>query len=158
VFVPVASDARKSGFSDGPRLDGRAWLKRTAPGDPPAIDWLRAHTPGDAVVLEAVGDDYSPFGNARISTYTGRPTVLGWQGHELQWSHDVGTRRVDVQLLYTSPDESVVRGLLDQYGIRYVVLGPLERTTYGTGGVLSRLGRKVFSRDGTTIYETSRRT
>ena len=81
-----------------------AWLRPTAPGDPGAIDWLRANTPGDAVVLEAFGDDYSAFGHARISTFTGRPTVLGWAGHELQWQHDPGGRADDVRTLYTTDD------------------------------------------------------
>ena len=91
-------------------------------------------------MLEAVGDDYSPFGNARISTYTGRPTVLGWQGHELQWSHDVGTRRDDVQTLYTTGDAAAARELVDRYGVDYAVVGPLERTTYGSPGVANGPG------------------
>jgi YYY domain-containing protein len=150
---PVAAAAgRTAGFADGPRLDGREWLERSAPGDVRAIDWLRARTPGDAVVLEAVGDDYSPFGNGRISTYTGRPTVLGWQGHELQWSHDVGSRRADVQTLYTTRDAAAARDLVRRYGVDYAVVGPLERTTYGEPGVLPSLGRKAFERDGTAVY------
>ena len=152
-FVPVASESRKRGFQDGPRLDGREWLAATAPGDPPAIDWLRTNTEGDAVVLEAVGDDYSPFGNARVSTYTGRPTVLGWQGHELQWSHDVGTRRQDVETLYSTTNETLARELLADYRVEYAVIGPLERTTYGAPGVLDDLGLLVFERDGTAVYE-----
>ena len=51
-------------------------------------------------MLEAVGDDYSAFGHARISTFTGLPTVMGWLGHELQWGHDPGRRRQDVEALY----------------------------------------------------------
>ncbi len=153
LAYPIAGTyARKAGFSDGPRLDGRHWLASTAPGDVEAIDWIRAHTPGDAVILEAVGDDYSPFGNARVSTYTGRPTVLGWQGHELQWSHDLGTRRTDVETLYKTPDALVARTLMDRYRVAFAVVGPLERTTYGTPGALARAGRKVFDRDGTAIY------
>ena len=81
LAYPVAGTyARRAASRDGPTLDGLALARARAPGDPAAIDWLRANTPGDAVVLEAVGDDYSAFGNARISTFTGRPTVLGWAG------------------------------------------------------------------------------
>ena len=68
------------GFANAPTLDGLKWLSARSPGDPGAIDWLRANAPGDAVVLEAFGDDYSAFGHARISTFTGRPTVIGWAG------------------------------------------------------------------------------
>ena len=52
------------------------------------------------MVLEAVGDDYSEFGHARISTFTGRPTVMGWAGHEVQWDHDPAGRAGDVRTLY----------------------------------------------------------
>ena len=153
-YVLVGTDARKGGFHDGPRLDGREWLRKTAPGDVAAIDWIRGNLPGDAVILEAVGDDYSAFGTTRISTFTGRPTVLGWQGHELQWSHgeQLGTRRDDVQKMYTSADPGEVRTLLDRYGVRYAVVGPLEKTTYGNIGALVQMGQRVFSRDGTDVY------
>ena len=47
------------------------------------------------------------------------------------------------------------RPLLDKYGVRYVVVGPLERTTYGDEGVAKwdTLGRRVYDRDGTTVWE-----
>src|SRR3954466_7628624 len=65
---PVAGTyARKGGFAHSPHLDGLRWLSQSAPGDPPAIEWLRDHAPRGAVVLEGVGDDYSAFGHARIS-------------------------------------------------------------------------------------------
>ena len=72
---------------------GCAGCRSPRPGDPGAIEWLRDHAPHGSVVLEAVGDDYSAFGHARISTFTGLPTVMGWPGHELQWAHDPGRRR-----------------------------------------------------------------
>ena len=162
AYTVAATYSRSGAFANGSRLDGRRWLAQTAPGDPAAIDWIREELPGDAVILEAVGDDYSAFGNARISTYTGRPTVMGWQGHELQWSHDVGRprgedprplRRDDVQTLYTSGDEAVVRDLLGLYEVDYAVIGPLERTTYGNAGVLESLGRVVFEDRGTRVIE-----
>ena len=65
--------ARKDGFADAPTLDGLGWLRGVARrATSAAIEWLRDNAPGDAVVLEAVGDDYSAFGHARISTFTGR--------------------------------------------------------------------------------------
>jgi YYY domain-containing protein len=152
-YVLVGTDARKQGLKDGPRLDGREWLRKTAPGDVKAIDYIRAKLPGDAVVLEAVGDDYSAFGNTRISTFTGRQTVLGWQGHELQWSHDIGTRREDVQTMYTSPDAAQVQSLIDTYGVGYAVVGPLEKTTYGGLGALGTVGTVIFTSDGTVLYK-----
>jgi len=153
---PVAGTyARKGGFSQPPHLDGLRWLAGSAPGDPPAIEWLRDHAAPRAVVLEAVGDDYSAFGHARISTFTGRPTVLGWPGHEVQWAHDPGTRRADVDRLYTTTDAAAARPLLERYRVQYVVVGPIERADHGDAGVAKwdTLGRRVFDRDGTTVWQ-----
>lgn len=153
VYTVGASYARKDAFRDLPSLDGMAWLATSAPGDPPAIRWIRENVPRGAVVLEAVGDDYSGFGHARISTYTGRPTVLGWPGHELQFGHDAGNRAQEVERIYTSTDEAEVRRLLDRYDVRYAVVGPLERTDYGDAATLTSVGRLVFEREGTAVYE-----
>ena len=154
IYPFAGTYARKDGFSDGPRLGGLRWLADDAPGDVAAIGWLRDNAAGDAVVLEAVGDDYSEFGHARISTFSGRPTVLGWPGHELQWGHDPGTRRGDVERIYRAPDPAAARPLLRRYGVDYVVAGPLERADYGDAGLakFDRLGRRVLDRAGTTVW------
>ncbi len=155
VYPYAGSYARTGGFPNGPSLNGLQWLEAGSPGDPGAIAWLRDNAPGDAVVLEAFGNDYSEFGHARISTFTGRPTVLGWGGHETQWQHDVGSRSTDIQTLYSTTDPEQARALIDRYGIRYVVAGPIEKTTYGDAGLAKwdTLGEQVYSRDGTTIWE-----
>jgi YYY domain-containing protein len=159
VYPYAGTYARKEAFRRPPSLDGLAWLRERAPGDVAAIAWLRAHTPGSAVVLEAVGEDYSAFGHARISTFTGRATVLGWAGHELQWSHDPGTRGADVQRLYTTTDLAAARALIARYGVDYAVAGPIERTDYGDAGLAKwdTLGRRVLDRDGTTVWALNRR-
>ena len=59
---------------------------------------------------------------------------MGWQGHEVQWQHDPGTRAEDVKTLYTTTDVNAARALIDRYGIDYVVSGPIEQTTYGDAG------------------------
>jgi uncharacterized membrane protein len=158
VYPYAGTYARKQGFAAAPTLDGLGWLRDRAPGDPAAIEWLRAHAPGDAVVLEGVGEDYSAFGHARISTFTGRATVLGWAGHELQWSHHPGNRAQDVRTLYTTTDLALARTLIGRYGIGYVVAGPIERTDYGDRGLAKwdRLGRRVLDVRGTTVWALSR--
>ncbi len=118
VYPYAGTYARKDAFRSTPTLDGLGWLRERAPGDPAAIDWLRTHTPGDAVVLEGFGADYSAFGHGRISTFTGRSTVLGWAGHELQWSHDPGSRAADVKTLYTTTDDATAKALIARYGDR----------------------------------------
>ena len=157
VYPYAGTYARKAGFSRSPSLDGLRWLTPTSPGDPAAIDWLRANTPGTAVVLEAVGEDYSAFGHARISTFTGRATVLGWAGHEVQWDHQPGGREADVKALYTTTDLVRARELISRYRVGYVVFGPIERTTYGDTGLIKwdQLGTKVFDQAGTAVWRLS---
>jgi YYY domain-containing protein len=157
IYPYAGTYARKGGFASSPSLDGLAWLRPSSPGDPAAIDWLRTHTPGSAVVLEAVGEDYSAFGHARISTFTGRASILGWGGHEVQWDHQPGNRANDVKTLYTTSDVDAARALISRYHVGYIVFGPIERTTYGDAGLgkWDRLGAKVFDRDGTAIWRLS---
>jgi YYY domain-containing protein len=159
VYPYAGTYANKAGFARSPSLHGLTWLRDRAPGDPAAIAWLRANAVGSAVVLEAVGDDYSAFGHARISTFTGRPTVLGWPGHELQWDHDPGTREEDVRSLYRTTDVNEARELIRRYRVAYVVYGPIERTTYGDAGLgkWDLLGTRVLDREGTAIWRLHRR-
>ncbi len=154
VFPYAANWVRRDGFSNQPTLDGLNWLRASAPGDVEAIAWLRDNAAGDAVILESFGPDYSGFGHARISTFTGRPTVLGWAGHEVQWKHDPGSRQQDIETLYTTTDAAEARRLIDRYGIEYVVVGPIERADHGEEGIpkWDDLGRRVFDRDGTTVW------
>jgi uncharacterized membrane protein len=149
AYSVVGSYARKAGFGESPTLDGRTWLPRE---DVAAIDWIRANTDGDAVIAEAVGDDYSAFGHARISTFTGRPAVMGWEGHEVQWKHDPGTRREDVRRLFSSRNPREVGELLAKLRVEYAVLGRLEQADYGDARALAVLGRKVFQVGGTAVY------
>jgi uncharacterized membrane protein len=154
VYPYAGGYARTGGLANAPTLDGLKWLRTNSPGDPAAMEWIRQNTAGDAVILEAFGDDYSAFGHARISTFTGRPTVMGWAGHEVQWQHDPGTRSADIQVLYTTTDNAAAQALIDRYGIRYVVKGPIEQTTYGDAGTpkWDQLGERVFDDQGTTVW------
>jgi YYY domain-containing protein len=110
-------------------LDGALYLKRSLPDEMAAIAWLSEAPLG--TVAEAVGGSYTNF--ARVSTYSGQPTVLGWPGHESQWrggAAEMGTRESDIEQLYRSGQWDTVRTILDQYGIRYVFLGDLEYSKY----------------------------
>ncbi|CAA9493068.1 MAG: hypothetical protein AVDCRST_MAG38-2758 [uncultured Solirubrobacteraceae bacterium] len=146
--------ARTDGFAGPARLDGLRRLAAGAPGDVAAIAWLRRHADPGAVVLESAGEDYSPAGHARISTFTGRSTVVGWAGHVLQWGEDPGTRREEVARMYREPDATAVRELLAAHGVDYVVVGPLERGDHGSAGEgkWDALGTRVFEESGTTIW------
>lgn len=110
-------------------LDGTRNFQKYQPDDYAAIQFLKQAPYG--VVTEAVGGSYS--GYARISVQSGLPGVLGWPGHEHQWRgsmKEVGTRMPDLERLYSTPDWDEARVILEQYHVRYVVVGGLERSTY----------------------------
>jgi YYY domain-containing protein len=161
VAFPVAAARTKtSGFASAATLDGLGWLDRLAPGDRPAIAWLREHAPRDAVVLEATGPEYSPQGHARIATFSGRPTVIGWAAHLLFQgpASRLGTRVADVNELYETVDRARAEALLRRYDVAYVVVGPTERVSHPGPGLekFALLGRRVFQRAGTAVYELPR--
>jgi len=138
----------------GPQLDGTAHLDTETPGDAVAIRWMRA-TLAPAVVAEAIGGSYSQY--ARVSAHTGFPTVLGWDFHEFQWRGDwepQGTRQDDISRLYQTLDWAEAKAILDQYDIRYVYVGPLERSTYAgiSTGKFDAFMTKLYDQDDVSIY------
>ena len=145
-----------------PTLDGLAYLRRSAPADVAAIEWIRANVAPDAVVLEATGGSYSPEGAGRISMSTGNPTLLGWDFHERQWrgseSYDrLAAGRPDaINQIYRTARPEELPGLLERWGIDYVLIGGLERNKYGIGdAALARFDRAlnlVYDKDGVRIY------
>jgi uncharacterized membrane protein len=115
-----------------PTLDGVAHLSLRNPDEYAALQWLRQNANPGAVVLEAVGVQYSAFG--RVAAHTGLPTLLGWAGHEYQWrgnTPEPAVREPAVQQIYTTPDWPTTANLLNQYGVDYIYLGSLEASTYG---------------------------
>jgi uncharacterized membrane protein len=56
--------------------------------------------------------------------------------------------------MYTATTAGAARPLLARYGVRYVVVGPIEETTYGDAGTAKwdQLGRRVYSSRGTTVW------
>lgn len=123
-------------------LDGTAHLSRSAPDDYKAIYWLKANATGKDVVLECCKDEYNNPGHAgRVSSYTGIPTVLAWDGHEYQWRGGqpdllalLGPRRAFVDAIYQgkNPDGSPLTAQslladLKQYNITYIFVGDVER-------------------------------
>ncbi|HSP99777.1 MAG TPA: DUF2298 domain-containing protein [Candidatus Dormibacteraeota bacterium] len=134
-------------------LDGNAYLRREHRDDFAAVEWLRANVHEPSVVLEATGDPYSYF--ARFSANTGLPTVLGWANHEGLWrGHDntVMARRDDVMRIYNGPSLEAVTPLLDRYGVRYILVGDIEREKHPGGLAKFASLPVVFQSGGTVIY------
>ncbi len=133
-------------------LDDFERVQRENPDEASAIRWLQSAP--DGVVAEAVGGAYSNY--ARISIYTGLPTVLGWGNHEGQWRDQAlqGTRPQDIETLYTTDDWTQTQEIIDRYDIRYIYVGSLERSTYPVNEEkLNSFLRPVFQQGTVAIYE-----
>ena len=161
LYYPVGATLDRTGvlgehhdFSSN-TLDGLQFIKNSHPGEYAAITWLRDEAaPGR--IVEAVGEDYSEF--SRVSAATGRPTILGWKGHEHQWRGTAETfqgREEDIARIYQSDDPLVVYRLLSFYDVRYVYMGHRERAKYGVSqpAALDGVFETAFKRDSVVIYE-----
>ncbi|MFB6172693.1 MAG: DUF2298 domain-containing protein [Haloarculaceae archaeon] len=118
----------------GPTLDATAYLEVHYPGEAPAIRWLDARE-GQPVIVTAAPGGYrwrpdEGKGASAPASLTGLPTVLGWQ-HERQYrGPDPYQRRLqDVRTIYEGTPDQQSR-LLERYDVRYVYVGPVERSTY----------------------------
>ena len=168
AYYPTAAVLERTGwFQEGETWDdntlsGLEYLRQSGPAEYDAIEWLKTQ-PGRGRIVEAVGGGYSDYG--RISAATGRPTILGWEGHQHQWRGDdqkpiLEGRRHDVLTIYSSENDAEVLRLLQRYGARWLIVGPRERDTYGdnlVGLMEPRVAEgwltPVFTADGLVIYE-----
>ncbi len=150
-------------------LDGLTYLKTDAanPGDYDAIRWLNANVQGDPVIVESIGNDnngdYSNY--ARVSAFTGLPTLMGWVGHEYQWrvrwlgdkanAAEFQHRDSDVELIYTAQDNDIVLSTMARYHAQYIYVGPLEYAKYPRSNLhrFKSFMRTVYNGEGVTIYK-----
>ncbi len=158
LYPTLATHNKTGGFAGPPTLDGMAHLEGAYGDDLAAIRWLRDHVEDAPVILEATGGSYTNSG--RVSVHTGLPTLLGWGGHELQWRgnyEEPDKREPDIETLYESPDLGRTSALLEEYDIRYVYIGDLERFTYDIDESVLRkfdvLMDVVYQQGQVTIYE-----
>lgn len=173
IYPVMATDVRLDDrFNDiGPGVDGEAYMDTAVYSrrgielefatDRHGIEWLRENVQGSPVVVEAQWDLYT-WAN-RISIYTGMPTVLGWDWHQTQQRHDyrweVQRRRQAINDFYTTRNIEDARGFLDEFNVKYVYVGELERGAYPTSGIakfdnMPELNlHPVFERGPVKIYE-----
>lgn len=119
-----------------------AWA-HMSPEEQEAATWLLQNVKPGENIMEAemaAGGDYTEY--FRYTHATGIPTVIGPQAHSFQWapahSGDVGkeweevTRRKSLaRLAFTAGDPKITRAALRGFGVRYIVVGQLERREYG---------------------------
>jgi uncharacterized membrane protein len=117
-----------------PTLDGIKYMNESERGEYLAILWIRGNIDGTPVIIEAPGMSYST--GSRISAFTGLPTVIGWQGHELMWRNDhddLRIRAADVNTIYGTMSAEYAIRLMEKYNISYIYIGTTERARYGRG-------------------------
>ena len=150
-----ASISRTGGFAGPATLDGMAFVARERPEEYAAVQWLNANVSGHPVIVEAVRGSFA-YEHARISSRTGLPAVIGWTGHEGQWHglyDEIGERERDVNALYGGSAQDALR-IVEKYGVRYVVVGYLERAEFGPAlNKFDRIMDVAFRAGDTVIYE-----
>ncbi|HEX8035275.1 MAG TPA: DUF2298 domain-containing protein, partial [Ktedonobacterales bacterium] len=181
IYPLLATSARTGNFTSSARtLDGTAYMATdpvpvpascTDVGagsnahDDEAIAWLNTHLPGEAVVVEAPGCEWTHY--SRVSAFTGLPTLLGWPGgHEGEWrinwlpqhpevDSTFGDRLNAINQIYTDSNQDAVIALLHRYHARLIYVGAAERALYPTADMrrFSAFMRVIYTRDGVTIYE-----
>ena len=176
LYPITATPARLADRFDpqiGPTLDGAAFLQSASwtengksfslRDDADAITWIQYNVSGTPIILEAQTDAYR--WGARVSTYTGLPTLLGWPGHEQQQravaqvTPVLQSREALIQQIYDQPRGDIAYDLLRKYGIEYVYVGQLERALYDPAGLakfdaMAAAGQieRVYDQNGTCIY------
>lgn len=132
VYPLTATFSVTNSFENPRRLDGLDFIRRDHPDEYEAILWLGENVDGSPVIMEAVGGSHTRY--ARVSAFTGLPTVLGWPQHVFFFRgtyESQGNREADVKYAYQADSASQTRRILDEYGVEYVYIGPWEREAYG---------------------------
>ncbi|MBN1680855.1 MAG: glycosyltransferase family 39 protein [Anaerolineae bacterium] len=166
LLYPVKSlPARtEDSHSDHFSLNGYAFMqnllidtgagKVTLAEDAALIAFMRANLDGYPVIAETYDSEY--HWNNRIASYTGLPSVTGWQNHlRQQYLHhnDEITERVnDIRHFYETDDPEDILGLVAKYDIQYIVSGTIERAI-AHGQQRTALDRLVDSGHLTVVFE-----
>jgi uncharacterized membrane protein len=127
---------------------------------------MRENVDGSPPIIEAVTPTYRWGG--RFANNTGLPAVAGWEWHQIQQRGKlteltgldvVRLRQEDVNTFYSTLDPEEAQFLLEKHGVRYVILGHVERNYYPADGLakieagLGGMLRQVYRAGQTTVYE-----
>ena len=143
IYLIAGAYSKTQGFSRAPTFDAGAYLAVAAPAEYGAVEWVRANTLPTAVVVEGKGRSYGAETN-RISTMTGRPTLLGWDGHEAQWRGRAygamaAGRPEALRAIYGDATPEQRARILEELGADYVYVGPQERAQYNLSPTTERV-------------------
>lgn len=133
--------------------------------DAAAIEFIRSEIKGSPIFLEGV-TEHAYRWYPRVAKYTGLPSVLGWNWHQIQQRGAGGRepefvtqRQQDVYTIYESEDLELVEKLLRKYEVQYIYIGPTERVYFDSEGI-SKFSKMeglqlqvIYQNPGVTIYE-----
>jgi hypothetical protein len=155
------------GYPENPTLNGLTFIRRNNRYDAAAIRFLNEHVPGQPCLIEAVGLGYNTWGS-RYSIFTGIPALMGWDGHVSEWvgsteADRIRLRRATTEEIFNTTDKDRAKRLMDAYGVRLVVVGPLEKGAldpqkhYDTDGLAKFEGwlPLIYKNPGVSIYYNS---
>ncbi|MBN86653.1 MAG: hypothetical protein CL885_03935, partial [Dehalococcoidia bacterium] len=133
--------------------------------DAAAIEFIRSEIKGSPIFLEGV-TEHAYRWYPRVAKYTGLPSVLGWNWHQIQQRGAGGRepefvtqRQQDVYTIYESEDLELVEKLLRKYEVQYIYIGPTERVYFDSEGIgkFSKMEglqlQVIYQNPGVTIYE-----
>ncbi len=135
--------------------------------DAAAILWLQKNVKGTPVILEAHLPSYRWAG--RIATFTGLPTLFGWEWHQIQQRNSVNAspiinrRATVIEQIFNGTDINGALEAIKRYGIEYIFVGGVEHAVYNSTG-LSKFAtlvnqeelQIVFTNGQTQIYQVKK--
>lgn len=160
VYPLAGLYSKTGGFVTTPTFDSSAYLADGGSAELAAVLWVRANTAPAAVVVEGKGNSY--WNHNRISTMTGRPTLLGWASHEEQWRGKAYAdmaqgREAALETIYRGTTVEAIAQVLEQWQIDYVYVGPTERQQYtitvASEQVLAAAMDIAFDQGNVRIYQ-----
>ncbi len=131
VYPYLAYKSYYGNFKNYQGLDGLAWFVRRYPEDFLLMDYLKKNEKTQINIVEAVGESYTEF--ARISAFSGMSTILGWRVHEWLWRagwDGPAARTGQVEKIYNDPTSLEAARYLNQYDVKYIVIGDKEYEAY----------------------------
>jgi uncharacterized membrane protein len=132
-----------------------------------AIRWMQDNVAGSPVIAEAQSFDLYRM-SSRYAWFTGLPDVVGWDYHTRQHNAAIPTQFVtdrgnEIIAFYDTLDIQAALQFIRRYGVRYVIVGPMEQAYYGPSGGLGKFDAMVSQgllsvvhrNPGVTIYAVS---
>ncbi len=127
-----------------------------------AINWLRENERKTKNIIEGLSPLYT-WGN-RFSIYTGFPSIIGWDWHQIQQREYrtslINERKNDVSEFYSTLDLNQKINILNKYNVELVIVGEQEKVYYPPEGIKSihnlvenKLLNIIYQNNETTIYE-----